>query len=215
MREDDTRYQTRLRARTRRAWRRPPRACISTRPCWTRCANAGRGAAPSLPCTWARAPSSPCAWTTSPITSCTRSGTPCRRPRREADRPSDGRAAAASSRWAPPARARWNRRPREHLPLRATQGDTRLFITPGYRFKALDALITNFHLPQSTLLMMVVGAGGHGTHAPCLCPRRGARATASSATATPCSSKRPRPRHHDRTRFPTASPPTAPRGADA
>lgn len=34
-------------------------------------------------------------------------------------------------------------------------GDTGIFITPGYRFKAVDALITNFHLPQSTLLMLV------------------------------------------------------------
>jgi S-adenosylmethionine:tRNA ribosyltransferase-isomerase len=48
----------------------------------------------------------------------------------------------------------------QHLPLRASQGDTRLFITPGYRFKALDALITNFHLPQSTLLMMVSALAG-------------------------------------------------------
>ena len=34
-------------------------------------------------------------------------------------------------------------------------GDTRLFITPGYQFKVVDALITNFHLPRSTLLMLV------------------------------------------------------------
>lgn len=34
-------------------------------------------------------------------------------------------------------------------------GETRIFITPGYRFKAVDALITNFHLPESTLLMLV------------------------------------------------------------
>ena len=32
---------------------------------------------------------------------------------------------------------------------------TDIFITPGYRFKAVDALITNFHLPESTLLMLV------------------------------------------------------------
>lgn len=49
-----------------------------------------------------------------------------------------------------------------HMPLRAAQGDTRLFITPGYRFQALDALITNFHLPQSTLLMMVSALAGMG-----------------------------------------------------
>ena len=34
-------------------------------------------------------------------------------------------------------------------------GDTGIFIYPGYRFKAVDALITNFHLPESTLVMMV------------------------------------------------------------
>ena len=34
-------------------------------------------------------------------------------------------------------------------------GETDIFITPGYRFKAVDALITNFHLPESTLLMLV------------------------------------------------------------
>ena len=37
----------------------------------------------------------------------------------------------------------------------AMQGDTGIFIYPGYRFKAVDALITNFHLPESTLLMLV------------------------------------------------------------
>ena len=39
--------------------------------------------------------------------------------------------------------------------VRAMSGDTGIFIYPGYRFKATDALITNFHLPQSTLLMLV------------------------------------------------------------
>ena len=34
-------------------------------------------------------------------------------------------------------------------------GFTSIYITPGYRFKAVDALITNFHLPESTLLMLV------------------------------------------------------------
>jgi S-adenosylmethionine:tRNA ribosyltransferase-isomerase len=34
-------------------------------------------------------------------------------------------------------------------------GDTSIFITPGYRFKAIDGLITNFHLPRSTLFMLV------------------------------------------------------------
>lgn len=39
--------------------------------------------------------------------------------------------------------------------VRAMSGDTGIFIYPGYRFKATDALITNFHLPESTLLMLV------------------------------------------------------------
>lgn len=40
------------------------------------------------------------------------------------------------------------------------QGDTRIFITPGYHFHWVDALITNFHLPQSTLLMLVSALAG-------------------------------------------------------
>lgn len=39
-------------------------------------------------------------------------------------------------------------------------GDTRLFITPGFRFQAVDALVTNFHLPESTLLMLVSAFAG-------------------------------------------------------
>jgi S-adenosylmethionine:tRNA ribosyltransferase-isomerase len=44
--------------------------------------------------------------------------------------------------------------------LRPFTGDTRLFITPGYRFRVVDALLTNFHLPQSTLLMLVCAFAG-------------------------------------------------------
>ena len=39
--------------------------------------------------------------------------------------------------------------------LQASFGDTDLFITPGYEFKSVDAMLTNFHLPESTLLMLV------------------------------------------------------------
>jgi len=44
--------------------------------------------------------------------------------------------------------------------LTERSGDTDIFIYPGYRFKALDALITNFHLPESTLLMLVSALAG-------------------------------------------------------
>ena len=44
---------------------------------------------------------------------------------------------------------------REDGTIPAMEGDTGIFIYPGYRFKAVDALITNFHLPESTLLMLV------------------------------------------------------------
>ncbi len=44
--------------------------------------------------------------------------------------------------------------------LEAFSGDSRLFIYPGYEFRAIDALITNFHLPGSTLLMLVSALAG-------------------------------------------------------
>ncbi len=44
--------------------------------------------------------------------------------------------------------------------VKAGSGDTEIFIYPGYRFKILDALITNFHLPESTLIMLVSALAG-------------------------------------------------------
>jgi S-adenosylmethionine:tRNA ribosyltransferase-isomerase len=45
--------------------------------------------------------------------------------------------------------------------LAAMRGDTDIFITPGFQFRVVDALITNFHLPRSTLMMLVAAIAGH------------------------------------------------------
>jgi S-adenosylmethionine:tRNA ribosyltransferase-isomerase len=42
-----------------------------------------------------------------------------------------------------------------------TRGDTRIFITPGFEFKLTDALVTNFHLPKSSLMMLVSALAGY------------------------------------------------------
>jgi S-adenosylmethionine:tRNA ribosyltransferase-isomerase len=44
--------------------------------------------------------------------------------------------------------------------IRSFAGETRLFILPGYRFRAVDLLLTNFHLPRSTLMMLVAALAG-------------------------------------------------------
>lgn len=46
--------------------------------------------------------------------------------------------------------------------LKPFSGDTRIFIRPGYEFGVVDALVTNFHLPESTLIMLVAAFAGYG-----------------------------------------------------
>ncbi len=52
---------------------------------------------------------------------------------------------------------------REDGTIAPFSGDTSIFITPGYRFRAVDALLTNFHLPRSTLFMLVAAFAGLDT----------------------------------------------------
>ena len=50
---------------------------------------------------------------------------------------------------------------RQHGELTAGEGETDIFIYPGYEFQIVDGLLTNFHLPESTLMMLVCAFGGH------------------------------------------------------
>ena len=71
------------------------------------------------------------------------------------------RAAGASWPSARRRRARSRRRPSQgDGRIAAGQGESNLFIYPGHRFRAIGALMTNFHLPESSLLMLVSAFGG-------------------------------------------------------
>ena len=47
--------------------------------------------------------------------------------------------------------------------IEAFQGETDIFITPGFEFKVIDAMVTNFHLPESSLIMLVSAFAGAET----------------------------------------------------
>jgi S-adenosylmethionine:tRNA ribosyltransferase-isomerase len=86
--------------------------------------------------------------------------------------------------------------------VRAEARDTAIFITPGYRFKVIDALMTNFHLPKSTLFMLVSALAGfeemHAAYAHAI-----KSTTAFSPTGIPaCSGARASPARRRRRLYP-------------
>ena len=103
-----------------------------------------------------------------------REGRDFRRDRGGAQRRARQRA-GASSPSAPRRCACW-RPPRARARSRPSAGATDIFITPGYRFRAVDMLMTNFHLPRSTLFMLVAAfAGSSDAGGLCACYRAGYR----------------------------------------
>ena len=99
---------------------------------------------------------------TSPSTACTANGSRC--PRDHAGHRTPGRSARGR-----PARGGGGHHHAARAESAALGGelvagardDTDIFITPGFRFRVVDRLVTNFHLPKSTLMMLVSAFAGH------------------------------------------------------
>ena len=72
--------------------------------------------------------------------------------------------------------------------MRPGEGETRLFIRPGHRFELVSGLITNFHLPKSSLLFLAAAFAGRERDPRRLSRCRAARGIGSTATATRCCS---------------------------
>ena len=143
-------------ASTARSRRRPP-ACISRRSCWRRSTPRGiahgrRHAAcrrRHLPAGEGRRHRR--------STPCMPNGARSRRRRPTPSRRARGRRSSAIGTTALRLLEIGGARRR---PMRAWTGETDIFITPGYRFQVVDLLLTNFHLPRSTLFMLVSAFAG-------------------------------------------------------
>jgi S-adenosylmethionine:tRNA ribosyltransferase-isomerase len=148
--DDERRYQT-VFARTRRGGR-------------DRGAALRRGVLAALPSAASPPPASRCTWAPAPSSRCTRTS-PSTDAQRVVEVP---QATVDADRHARRRRAR--RRGGHHHAARAGIGrrrragparDTDIFITPGFEFRVVDRLVTNFHLPKSTLMMLVSAFAGH------------------------------------------------------